>query len=261
MSTTYRPLALLALATFTFTGCIAEYDGGIGEDDLDTAQAELTFPMDIYLPWSPSLIAYYPFNGNAADASGYGNFGVPVNGATLTTDIDGKPDKAYILDGINDYIYLTDEAHFDLTQYTIAFYLRADTLPQSLPYKCGTAPLVNKGVDKGNYTIRLVRCGGATHSMITALQKHPDGSYTGVATSYVIHNKTWHHIAVTKDASTLKIYVDGALLDSKPAPSPQQNDYKVFLGRDTYGNYFDGKLDEVRFYNKALTQSQIIDLM
>ncbi len=44
------------------------------------------------------LVAYYPFNGNANDASGNGYDGV-VNGATLAPDSGGKPNSAYYFDG------------------------------------------------------------------------------------------------------------------------------------------------------------------
>ena len=49
------------------------------------------------------LVAYYPFNGNADDASGNGHHGV-VNGATLTTDLRGNPNSAASFDGIDDFI-------------------------------------------------------------------------------------------------------------------------------------------------------------
>ena len=49
------------------------------------------------------LVAYYPFNGNAKDESGNGHHGT-VNGATLTTDRNGKASKAYSFDGKDDFI-------------------------------------------------------------------------------------------------------------------------------------------------------------
>ena len=46
-----------------------------------------------YVP-TEGLVAYYPFNGNANDASGNGNHGT-VNGATLANDQNGNDNKAY----------------------------------------------------------------------------------------------------------------------------------------------------------------------
>ena len=51
------------------------------------------------------LIAYYPFNGNADDASGNGHHGVVI-GATLVSDRFDQTQNAYLFDGVNDYIDL-----------------------------------------------------------------------------------------------------------------------------------------------------------
>ena len=54
-----------------------------------------------------TLVAYYPFNGNANDASGNGNNGT-VNGATLTTDRFGNANSAYLFNGTNNDIIVPD---------------------------------------------------------------------------------------------------------------------------------------------------------
>ncbi len=53
------------------------------------------------------LVAHYPFNGNANDASGNGNDGLPANGAHLTTDRTGQGDSAFEFDGVDDFIQVT----------------------------------------------------------------------------------------------------------------------------------------------------------
>ena len=52
------------------------------------------------------LVAYYPFNGNANDASGNGNNGI-VNGATLASDRFGRANQAYSFNGTNNYVLTT----------------------------------------------------------------------------------------------------------------------------------------------------------
>src|SRR2546425_9002593 len=49
------------------------------------------------------LIAFYPFTGNANDASTNGNHGSVV-GAQLTSDRNGMPNQAYLFNGVDDYI-------------------------------------------------------------------------------------------------------------------------------------------------------------
>ena len=65
-----------------------------------------------YVPTN-GLVGYWPFNGNANDASGNGNNGT-VNGATLTTDRNGNANSAYSFDGNNDYIESITSVHYRL---------------------------------------------------------------------------------------------------------------------------------------------------
>ena len=53
------------------------------------------------------LVAYYPFNGNADDASGNGNNAI-FNNATLTTDRFGVPNSAYYFNGIDNYMQIAN---------------------------------------------------------------------------------------------------------------------------------------------------------
>src|SRR5262245_46022693 len=74
------------------------------------------------------LIAHYPFNGNATDATGNGHDGT-VNGAALATDRYGMSTSAYEFDGIDDSITVLDAGALRLTStdFTIAAWLREDT--------------------------------------------------------------------------------------------------------------------------------------
>ena len=70
-------------------------------------------PLSLSAQINQSLTAYYPFLGNANDASGNSNHGT-VNGATLVEDRLGYANSAYSFDGINDYIVVTDTDFFDI---------------------------------------------------------------------------------------------------------------------------------------------------
>src|SRR5215831_14686616 len=54
------------------------------------------------------LIAYYPFNGNANDASGNGNNGILQNGVSFVPDKNNNPNSAVHFDGINDFIQVAN---------------------------------------------------------------------------------------------------------------------------------------------------------
>ena len=66
-----------------------------------------------YVP-SNGLVGYWPFSGNANDASSNGNNGT-VNGASLTTDRNGNANSAYSYDGVNDYIQVPHSSSISIT--------------------------------------------------------------------------------------------------------------------------------------------------
>ena len=63
-----------------------------------------------YVPTN-GLVGWWPFNGNANDESGLGNNGI-VSGSTLTSDRFGNANSAYLFDGVNDYIRITDNNNY-----------------------------------------------------------------------------------------------------------------------------------------------------
>ena len=92
----------------------------------------------------------------------------------------------------------------------------------------------------------------------------PDGGNTIDDVSVVTSEPTngdWQHIAVTKDLSTVAIYINGV-----PQTLDQNNvglisalnlGGDLYLGTEGSGFFLDGEMDEVRFWNRALTQAEI----
>ena len=69
------------------------------------------------------LVAYFPFNGNANDASANGNDGT-VYGATLTNDRYSVTNSAYFFDGISSYILVSNSPSLSLTNITISLWVK-----------------------------------------------------------------------------------------------------------------------------------------
>ncbi len=69
---------------------------------------------------------------------------------------------------------------------------------------------------------------------------------------------TWTHLAVTYDGNRLRFYVNGAEVSNVARTGPiLSSTFPVTIGGDPYGQYFTGKIDEVRIYNVARTAAQI----
>ena len=86
-----------------------------------------------------------------------------------------------------------------------------------------------------------------------------NGTESYVASAGAIPLNTWTHLAATYDGTTLKIYINGTLSSSKTATGDVQSNANPLRigGNYPYGQFFEGKIDEVRVYNRALSQSEI----
>jgi Concanavalin A-like lectin/glucanases superfamily len=78
------------------------------------------------------------------------------------------------------------------------------------------------------------------------------------ATSALAVN-TWTHVATTYDGATLRFFVNGTQVGSSPATGPIDGSSGVFRigGNSIFGEYFNGLIDEVRVYNRALSSTEI----
>jgi hypothetical protein len=70
---------------------------------------------------------------------------------------------------------------------------------------------------------------------------------------------TWTHLALTYDGATMRIYVNGLLVNSRSASGAVLTSSGALRigGNGVWGEYFAGTIDEVRVYNRALTQAEI----
>jgi len=185
------------------------------------------------------LVAYYPFNGNADDQSGNGNHG-GVYGAMMTADRNGNPDSAYSFDGVDDYIRLLSKVTFG-TGNTFTFWAKSDII--------GAQHLI-AGVDFRN------RIGINGAALYLEYGHWDNGDYFGLQHGGDITN--WNHFALIYNGATVELYVNGQPADSETKIATSISVDNV-AGKDfsSAWGYFDGVLDEIRFYNRVLSETEI----
>jgi hypothetical protein len=211
------------------------------------------------------LVAYYPFSGNANDASGNGNNGI-VAGAVLTTDRFNQPSSAYYFNWTNYSIGIP--AFFDAGQanYTISLWFNtSSTQPvnQQLVASCPNPTLeleyndtLNGSQGYVNYSI------GTGTDWIQPTQRH------GSKNDYQAN--TWYQVALVKQGSQFTLYIDGNFDETSSAAVPATGLIGFELGigcasststltPGSNGGIL-GKMDEVRFYNRALSASEVQQL-
>jgi hypothetical protein len=208
-------------------------------------------------PAAADLVAHYPFDGNADDASGYANHGVPNDTATLTTDRFGTPDAAYYFNGIDARITIPGSTSLDQADsaVTMAAWMQLDGW--SLVGQA-YGPILMKSDQGGNaFMYRLaasqVGLGLAISNWNQAAVSPTDFEFD-----------RWYHVAGTWDGAEARFYVDGLLLSAEPlAVAPAAPDGRpLVIGADVPGilEVFQGKLDDVRVYDRALSGPEIADL-
>ncbi len=217
------------------------------------------------------LIAYYPFNGNANDESGNSLNG-NVNGATLSTDRFGKSNSAYSFNNNQD-ITIPNTNNLNTYPLTISLWYNARNLSDgeasNLFSKYSPAAwngyqivladnrnILNNGVIINNgFGVQAWYLKNINNKVIgyygepAFLQKN-------------ISKDTWYHYVFVLDSSGGKIYVNGQLEDSHNWTGPEgacDNNYLWKIG-GLYNTWYNGKIDDVAIWNRALTQDEIISL-
>ncbi|MCD4818343.1 MAG: hypothetical protein K8S23_06595 [Candidatus Cloacimonetes bacterium] len=151
-------------------------------------------------------------------------------------------------DGVDDYVEIPDDTSLDFdTSYTLECWI----YPGSFDYLAG---LITKYHTAQGFTLRL--SGSSPYSGIGFDDMETD---TGILNAY-----HWYHIAAVNDNGTRHVYVNGIekTLSGTPITFTPNND-PVCLGVDYLSSprYFEGRMDEVRIWNVARTETQINDKM
>lgn len=223
-----------------------------------------------------NLVGYYPFNGNANDASPNSNNGI-VNGPSLTSDRFGNPNSAYLFNGSSDWINLGDGSSLHYNQssnksFSVWFNSNSGSNGQNLvryddldngdgdtpnPRHFFMFRLTNSDND-GDFNIQHVY--GEADPLNTLNWQE----YTGDS----ITTNDWHHLVAIKDNAkdSSFIYLNGQLISKQQDGNIgtwETTGQYMMLGRYNYNGTcecFSGVMDDIRFYDMALTQCEVLAL-
>jgi hypothetical protein len=214
------------------------------------------------------LGAYFPFTGNANDASGNNN-NPSFNNATLTADHLGIPNSAYHFNGINNYIRIPNSPTLNSTNtLSICAWVRPTGFYTG---PCHGNSVIMKGDNDllpGNY---LMRYDDGPYSNfnncsnpLTIINENFYGGGVAVGAPgyapYIVPNE-WHSVVVTYDGVSARLYVDCVLkATTSQSGATFTNSYDLFLGHlnnPGFPYWLNGDIDEVRIYNRAINQDEV----
>ena len=211
-------------------------------------------------------IAYYPFNGNANDSSGNGNNGC-VYGPALTTDRFGNANQAYDFNGVNNCI-ITPLGNDSLRSLTISLWFKCKQ-KFDFPITSNKFNIIDFSDDNNNVSdaigawdfsdnIDSVKLSGFTYN--SACAQMPYGKCNRINIISSIIDTTWYHIVYIRNENSISLYLNGVLQGSISYNGKYQIENCLVIGKlwKTWnGNNFNGKIDDIRIYDRTLNTTEI----
>jgi hypothetical protein len=201
--------------------------------------------INFVLPTSGyGLVLDMPFDDDAKDYSSNDNNG-SISGASFTT---GKFGNALYFDGINDYVQVPNTSTLNVTRITMMAWVKRGTIAASTwPRPIGKENQYFWWVDSSGAQCLGIYIGGTIHDVYT---------YDPIAFPVLPINE-WHHVAMTYDGTYVVGYYDGVQYIGESATGNiDSGTFPLKIGYIS-SYFFKGTIDEVRIYNRALSEDEI----
>jgi hypothetical protein len=208
-------------------------------------------------PPPANMISWYPGEGNANDIQGSNN-GTLLNGTTFAT---GKVNQAFIFDGVDDEVQVANHVSLEPQTLTVDFWFNSAT-------PGAEAFLLSKGAQGCSFPSYSVNKAGSKGGLAF------DVTINGVVvrspfSPATVFDGNWHFFAGTYDGKAVRLFIDGQEVGTGTAAAGNVT-YALSSTNDLFfGTYpesckaefhYNGLLDEVELFSRALTQTEIQDI-
>ncbi len=191
------------------------------------------------------LAGQWMFTGDVLDGSGIGNHGTDIN-TVLGADRFTSAGAARDFNGTDAYVNVGNGVSLDLThEFTLSVWVN--------PRDFNGGRILSKRAGGDGYELDV---------WADEVRFALNGSVYGLV-NVASRLNTWFHIAATFDQSRAKVYINGTLQsDWSAAFTVGSNTNDLVIGElsNLNADYFDGLIDDIRVYNRALTQAEILPL-
>ena len=194
------------------------------------------------------------------------NFTTAICGPVATADRFGRAGRAYLFDGVNDYLQVGSEPLLTPPKFTVVVTFKLLKLPiggevvatqQAGVYAHSENTLVAK---KGTYIIQVAHEGGASY----CYPKIYIGDWNTVHRGDQIQLNSYYQFALSYTDGNLRLAINGALkFEAAKVPAPASNTEFLVIGNrlsSPYPEFFNGIIDEVRLYDRPLTNEEVTRL-
>lgn len=201
-----------------------------------------------------SLRLYYKFNGSVADYSGR-NVSSTANNVTYTTGLKTASNAAINCNGSSTYISNTNVIPTGTIRLTISTWFKTSAFGGII----GNSSTLPTGTATNFHPVIYV----GTDNKLKA--KFNNGNTTPMSSSVMVNDNAWHHAAISLNGATQSLYLDGVLVATVSGTTPAiQTNFTIGTSFTTGWQmaltgwyYFQGAIDETRFYNNVLSAEEI----
>ncbi len=204
----------------------------------------LSFQSQTHSLLGSDLVGWWNFNeGDARDISGYNNHGTIV-GATHVDGVPGTGGSALIFNGSSHYIDTGYGQGIDpsINPHTFSIWARSNDIGKSAMFLAPTS------------LIGDTRAYFATYNTKWSMGIQNNGWGNGV----IDVTNQWTHVTISMNGSTASMYINGEFSHSKSYSSYSfSTNFNIARGN---GYHWNGVVDDVRFYSRALSASEVSTL-
>jgi formylglycine-generating enzyme required for sulfatase activity/N-acetylneuraminic acid mutarotase len=239
----------------TLTDVYEDTDGDGFRDSLEASTgSDLNEPNST--PLQQGLVAWYPFDGNVSDMSGKGNdlFG---SGHSFGFDRYGESGKSCRLD----QVHLSDtDASFsidDNDSFSYSLWVQINSVPSAYPEAFGLRDITGnwETLRIGTYHIQDQNKFAVDHLSTGTNSSHVQKAWADSNTQI----GRWYQIAVVSTLSEVKLFIDSSMQSKVPfqRDAGRNNQVAIYVGGANTWNLFDGSVDDIRIYDRALSADEV----
>lgn len=202
----------------------------------------------------PTKVLDMPFqetqNGEVLDHSGYSNHGQPQNGATQVGAAQCKIGRCFSFDGSDDEIIIPDDESLDFgtENFAISFWFKADKL------ESGAHRFHMKRDSYQDHELSFYHSGS---TLVFRTLNSDNGGPDVVASTNGLEPNKFYHVVGTRDGDTLELYLNGERVSTASGLANISSSDYTYLGSRKSAQYFDGKMDNFKAYNRHLSDREI----
>lgn len=254
--------SVLNVGRTVYNGSGNNFNGSMDDARVYNRALSASEIFDLYNIVDEALVGHYKLDETsgtvAADSSGNGNDGTMQNGLTGAATTDGVIDTALTLTdgGANQRIRVTDVTDFDFAKtnaFTVGGWVKT-TNANMIIAQSGSSLNNSSQI---SFSVRAYALGSQYQVQIS------DGSATRTLFGGTRDNGVWEHISATWDGENLRLYENGILVNSGTYTNYKLHNgsfHQLYIASEPTGGT-DGDVDDVRIYNRALSASEIQDLV